>query len=179
MTPYAEALQWIKLHLGTGSSLGLAKLVLSLWNDSCGFSYRECVRSIKNTTNLRCASSSTSTRSAKMRSSSESSMMFAITTRTCGNSPRSRKTPSTSTRKHKKWNARAKSMSLIGYARVSTSAQDLKNQKTALDAAGCVGLLHKNGRQRERLRLIFGGVPCKPNNVFPVVITRTISRPKR
>jgi hypothetical protein len=44
MTPYAEALEWIRLHPGTGSSLGLAKLILSLWNDDYGFSYRECIR---------------------------------------------------------------------------------------------------------------------------------------
>lgn len=46
MTPYAEALEWIQSHPGTGSSVGLAKLILSLWNDDCGFSYRECIRAL-------------------------------------------------------------------------------------------------------------------------------------
>lgn len=46
MTPYGEALQWIDRHPGTGSAVALGKLLLSLWNDQCGFSFRECVRSL-------------------------------------------------------------------------------------------------------------------------------------
>jgi hypothetical protein len=46
MSPYAEALQWVLLHPGTSSSIGLAKLLLSLWNDKCGFSYRLCIASL-------------------------------------------------------------------------------------------------------------------------------------
>jgi hypothetical protein len=45
-SPYAEALAWIEQHSGTGSALGLAKLILSVWNDECGFSFRECVGSL-------------------------------------------------------------------------------------------------------------------------------------
>lgn len=43
MTPYQEAQQWISKHPGTGSAASLAKLILSLWNSDCGFSFRECV----------------------------------------------------------------------------------------------------------------------------------------
>ena len=43
MTPYAEALHWIERHPDTGSGVGLAKLILSLWNTDCGFGFRECV----------------------------------------------------------------------------------------------------------------------------------------
>ena len=32
-------------HPATGSSTGLAKLILSLWNPDCAFSFRECVGS--------------------------------------------------------------------------------------------------------------------------------------
>jgi hypothetical protein len=39
-TPYAEALQLIQEHPTTGSAVGLAKLILSLWNDDCGYFYR-------------------------------------------------------------------------------------------------------------------------------------------
>lgn len=46
MSPYGEALQWIERHPGTGSALALGKLLLSLWNDQCCFSFRECVRSL-------------------------------------------------------------------------------------------------------------------------------------
>ncbi len=42
-SPYQEALGWIQRHPGTGSAGSLAKLVLSLWNDDCAFSFRECV----------------------------------------------------------------------------------------------------------------------------------------
>lgn len=43
MDPYQEALDWIRQHPGTGSASSLAKLVLSLWNWDCAFSFRECV----------------------------------------------------------------------------------------------------------------------------------------
>ena len=43
MSPYQEALHWIDNHPGTGSASSLAKLLLSLWNSDCGFSFRECV----------------------------------------------------------------------------------------------------------------------------------------
>lgn len=42
-SPYSEALAWIEQHPATGSAVSLAKLVLSLWNSECSFSYRECV----------------------------------------------------------------------------------------------------------------------------------------
>ena len=44
-TPYQEAVELIDRHPGTGSSTGLAKLLLSLWNADCAFSFRECVSS--------------------------------------------------------------------------------------------------------------------------------------
>lgn len=40
---YDEALKIIKQHPGTGGAGSLAKLVLSLYNDMCGFSFAECV----------------------------------------------------------------------------------------------------------------------------------------
>lgn len=43
ITPYDEALQFIKRNPGTGSASSLAKLVLSLYNDLCGYSIAECV----------------------------------------------------------------------------------------------------------------------------------------
>jgi hypothetical protein len=43
MSPYPEALTWIRRHPGTAGARGLAKLVLSLWNDECAFSLRECL----------------------------------------------------------------------------------------------------------------------------------------
>lgn len=46
MPPYQEALKWIHAHPGTGGSAGLAKLILSVWNDECCFSFRECIRSL-------------------------------------------------------------------------------------------------------------------------------------
>jgi hypothetical protein len=46
MTPYFEALTFIRQHPGTGGTLGLSKLLLSLWNDECGYSYRECVHAL-------------------------------------------------------------------------------------------------------------------------------------
>lgn len=45
-TPYKEALHWIKRHPGTGSATSLAKLILSLWNEDCSFSFRECVSNL-------------------------------------------------------------------------------------------------------------------------------------
>lgn len=44
-SPYAPALDFLSRHSDTGASIGLAKLILSLWNDEAAFSYRECVRS--------------------------------------------------------------------------------------------------------------------------------------
>ena len=41
--PYREALQWIQGNPGTGSANSLAKLVLSIWNADCGYSFRECI----------------------------------------------------------------------------------------------------------------------------------------
>ena len=46
MSPYREALTWIEKHPGTGGSNSLAKLVLSLWNGDCAFSFRECVSNL-------------------------------------------------------------------------------------------------------------------------------------
>jgi hypothetical protein len=43
--PYEPALVWIRKDPTTGSATGLAKLILSLWNDDAAFSFRECVRS--------------------------------------------------------------------------------------------------------------------------------------
>lgn len=44
-TPYHEALHWIKANPTSGSSLGMAKLVMSLWNGDVAFSFRECISS--------------------------------------------------------------------------------------------------------------------------------------
>lgn len=46
MTPYQEALQWIEEHSGTGSAGSLARLLLSLWNDECSYSFRECISNL-------------------------------------------------------------------------------------------------------------------------------------
>jgi hypothetical protein len=46
MSPYKEALSWIQRHPGTGGANSLAKLILSLWNDECGFSFRECIHNL-------------------------------------------------------------------------------------------------------------------------------------
>jgi hypothetical protein len=43
--PYEPALAWIEKHQGTGSAVGLSKLILSLWNEEAAFSFRECVSS--------------------------------------------------------------------------------------------------------------------------------------
>lgn len=42
-SPYQEALTWIESHPTTGSARSLAKLILSLWNDDCCYSFRECI----------------------------------------------------------------------------------------------------------------------------------------
>ena len=44
--PYAEALATIKRNPGTSGAAGLAKLVLSLYNELCGFAYSECIGSL-------------------------------------------------------------------------------------------------------------------------------------
>lgn len=51
MTPYDEAFSFIERNSGTGGARGLSKLILSLWNDNCCFSLRECIDSLdgKNT----------------------------------------------------------------------------------------------------------------------------------
>lgn len=41
--PYREALLWTQQHPGTGSANSMAKLILSLWNEDCGYSFRECI----------------------------------------------------------------------------------------------------------------------------------------
>jgi predicted NAD-dependent protein-ADP-ribosyltransferase YbiA (DUF1768 family) len=46
VSPYDEALLIIRKHPGTSGAGGLAKLVLSLYNDQCGFSFAECVSSL-------------------------------------------------------------------------------------------------------------------------------------
>jgi hypothetical protein len=43
ISPYDEALQFIKQNPGTGGASSLAKLVLALYNSDCGFSFAECV----------------------------------------------------------------------------------------------------------------------------------------
>lgn len=43
ISPYDEALRIIKQHPGTSGAAGLAKLVLSLYNATCGYAFRECV----------------------------------------------------------------------------------------------------------------------------------------
>lgn len=45
-SPYQEALTIIERHAGTGGASGLAKLLLSLYNDECAFAWRECTRSL-------------------------------------------------------------------------------------------------------------------------------------
>lgn len=43
-TPYDQALDHIHHHPGSGSEVGLGKLILSLFNGyECPFSYRECI----------------------------------------------------------------------------------------------------------------------------------------
>jgi hypothetical protein len=43
ISPYDEALQFIKQNPGTGGAGSLAKLVLSLYNQICGYSFAECI----------------------------------------------------------------------------------------------------------------------------------------
>jgi hypothetical protein len=43
VSPYDEALKIIRQHPGTSGAGGLAKLLLSLYNDACGFAFGECV----------------------------------------------------------------------------------------------------------------------------------------
>lgn len=45
MTPYEEALATIRKNPGTGSSTGLAKLILSLYNPIHPFGFAECTNS--------------------------------------------------------------------------------------------------------------------------------------
>ena len=45
-SPYEEALALIRKHPGTGSATSLAKLILSLWNVECCFSFRECIHNL-------------------------------------------------------------------------------------------------------------------------------------
>lgn len=44
--PYLEALEFIRRNPGTGGGAGLAKLVLSLYNSCCGYSFAECTGSL-------------------------------------------------------------------------------------------------------------------------------------
>jgi hypothetical protein len=46
ISPYDEALQFIKHNPGTGGASSLAKLVLSLYNGICGYSFAECVSNL-------------------------------------------------------------------------------------------------------------------------------------
>jgi hypothetical protein len=46
ISSYHEAWDWISQNSGTGSANGLAKLVLSLWNQEHSYSYRECITSM-------------------------------------------------------------------------------------------------------------------------------------
>jgi hypothetical protein len=43
ISSYDEALHFIQRNPGTGGASSLAKLILSLYNDSCGFSFAECI----------------------------------------------------------------------------------------------------------------------------------------
>lgn len=43
ISPYDEAFQFIQRNPGTGGASSLAKLILSLYNDSCGYSFAECI----------------------------------------------------------------------------------------------------------------------------------------
>lgn len=45
MHPFTEAIQFIKAHEGTGSAIGLAKLILSIYNANHSFSVAECLSS--------------------------------------------------------------------------------------------------------------------------------------
>lgn len=45
-SPYDEARDWINRCADTSGGVGLAKLVLSLYNEQCGFAVSECVGSM-------------------------------------------------------------------------------------------------------------------------------------
>ena len=47
-SPYQEALEFIRQNPGCGSTMGMSKLILSLWNSDCCFSYRECISQFDN-----------------------------------------------------------------------------------------------------------------------------------
>src|SRR5271166_5594439 len=49
VTPYQEALSWIEKNWGSGGANSLAKLLLSLWNSECSYSYRECIDNLDDT----------------------------------------------------------------------------------------------------------------------------------
>jgi hypothetical protein len=68
MSPYEEALSWVRRHPGTAGARGLAKFVLSLWNDECAFALRECLpASIRNGPRSRSAPSRISGSTATTR----------------------------------------------------------------------------------------------------------------
>lgn len=46
VSPYQEALVFIQANPGCGGTLGLAKLLMSLWNDECCYSFRECISNL-------------------------------------------------------------------------------------------------------------------------------------
>jgi hypothetical protein len=48
VSPYLHAWRWIERNPGTGSAKSLAKLLLSLWNHSNAFSFRECIDNLDN-----------------------------------------------------------------------------------------------------------------------------------
>ena len=43
LNPYTEALQFIRQYPTTGGAASMAKLVLSLYNEVCGYSFAECI----------------------------------------------------------------------------------------------------------------------------------------
>jgi len=45
MTPYKDAINFIHRYPGTGSSIGMAKLILSIYNPIHSFGFADCVRS--------------------------------------------------------------------------------------------------------------------------------------
>lgn len=45
MNPYQEALEFIQENPGTGSAAGMAKLILSIYNDNHPFGIGECMQS--------------------------------------------------------------------------------------------------------------------------------------
>jgi hypothetical protein len=44
--PYSQALKWIEENPGCGSTIGLGKLILSLWNPDMAYSLRECTQAL-------------------------------------------------------------------------------------------------------------------------------------